>query len=148
MNENNPVGMGRKNALRMEYGIIGLGIFALVLIFQPFSIGLFSAGCMLVVLAGLLNNLLPLAQSNVRLKSVLTIGMVVFMTFCIVILVAILSAYLYGAFFLKPPDPSTIAGKAMLAATPFYLHPFVWSVAAVAAILASLIWRSNKSSGS
>ena len=140
-------GMGRKNALRMEFGIIGLGIFALLLIFQPFSIGLFSFGCMVVVLAGLLNNLLPLAQSQVRIKSVITIAMVVFMTFCIVILVAIVSAYLYGVFFLKPPDPNTAGGKAMLAATPFYLHPFVWSVAGIATVLAALIWRSNKKSG-
>jgi hypothetical protein len=147
MSGEHPGGMGRKNALRMEFGIIGLGIFALLLIFQPFSIGLFSFGCMVVVLAGLLNNLLPLAQSNVRIKSVVTIGMVVFMTFCIVILVAIVSAYLYGVFFLNPPDPNTTAGKVMLSATPFYLHPFVWSVAGIATVLAVLIWRSNKNSG-
>ena len=103
---------------------------------------------MLVVVAGLVNNLLPLAQSNVRVKSVITVGMVVFMTFCIVILVAIVSAYLYGAFFLAPPNPDTAAGKVMLAATPFYLHPFVWSVAGIAAVLALLIWRSTKKSGS
>jgi hypothetical protein len=139
-------GMGRKNALRMEYAIIGLGIFALILIFQPFSIGLFSIGCMLVVVAGLVNNLLPLAQSTVPLRSVVTVGMVVFMTFCIVVLVAILSAYLYGAFFLAPPDPNTASGKAMLAATPFYLHPFVWSVAAIAAVFAVLITMRNRKS--
>lgn len=144
MSVEHQTGMGRKTARRMEFGIIGLGIFALLLIFQPFSIGLFSFGCLLVVLAGLLNNLLPLAQSNVRVKSVLTIGMVVFMTFCIVVLVSILSAYLYGLFFLKPPDPNTTGGKAMLAAMPFYLHPFVWSVAGIAAAFAVLIWRSNK----
>jgi hypothetical protein len=146
MSGENPVGMGRKNALRMEFGIIGLGIFALVLIFQPFSIALFSIGCMLVVVAGLINNLLPLAQSSVPLRSVVTVGMVVFMTFCIVVLVAIISAYLYGAFFLAPPNPDTAAGKAMLAATPFYLHPFVWSVAGIAAVFAVLIklrtWKS------
>ena len=147
MSVEHQTGMGRKTALRMELGIIGLGIFALLLIFQPFSIGLFSAGCMLVVLAGLVNNLLPLAQSNVRMRSVITIGMVVLMTFCIVILVAIFSAYLYGVFFLKPPDPNTAGGKAMLAATPFYFHPFVWSVAGIAALLAALIWRSTKSAG-
>ena len=146
MSDEQQVGMGRKNALRMEYCIIGLGIFALLLIFQPFSIGLFSFGCMLVVVAGLLNNLLPLAQANVRWRSVITIGMVVLMTFCIVVLVAIFSAYLYGAFFLKPPDPNTTAGKAMLAATPFYMHSFVWSVAAIAAALAGTIYLRGKSS--
>lgn len=137
-------GMTSKQAFKMEYAIIGLGLFALVLIFQPFSIGLFSIGCMLVVLAGLVNNMLPLAQPGVKLSSVITTAMVVGMIFCIVLLVAIWAAYLYGKFFLNAPDPNTTAGKVMLAATPFYLHPFVWSVAAIAAVLAGLIWWRTK----
>lgn len=137
-------GMTSKQAFKMEYAIIGLGLFALVLIFQPFSIGLFSIGCMLVVLAGLVNNMLPLAQPGVKLSSVITTAMVVGMIFCIVLLVAIWAAYLYGKFFLNAPDPNTTAGKVMLAATPFYLHPFVWAVAAIAAVLAGLIWWRTK----
>ena len=137
-------GMTSKQAFKMEYAIIGLGLFALVLIFQPFSIGLFSIGCMLVVLAGLVNNMLPLAQPGVKVSSVITTAMVVGMIFCIVLLVAIWAAYLYGKFFLNAPDPNTTAGKVMLAATPFYLHPFVWSVAAIAAVLAGLIWWRTK----
>jgi hypothetical protein len=131
-------------ARRMEYSIIGLGIVALIMIFQPFSIGLFSAGAMLVVLAGLVNNLLPLAQPGVSKRSIVTIAMVVAMVFCIVLLVSITAAYLYGAFFLKPPDPNTTAGKAMLNATPFYMHSFVWSVAGVAVVLAGLITLRNR----
>jgi hypothetical protein len=126
-------------ARRMEYSIIGLGIVALIMIFQPFSISLFSAGAMLVVLAGLVNNLLPLAQPGVSKRA-----MVVAMVFCIVLLVSITAAYLYGAFFLKAPDPNTTAGKAMLNATPFYMHSFVWSVAGVAVVLAGLITLRNR----
>ena len=137
-------GMTSKQAFKMEYSIIGLGLFALVLIFQPFSIALFSIGCMLVVLAGLMNNLLPLARPGVKVESVITIAMVIGMIFCIVLLVSIWAAYLYGKFFLAPPNPDTAAGKVMLAATPFYLHPFVWTVAAIAATLALLIWWRNK----
>ena len=137
-------GMTAKSALRLEYSIIGLGLFALILIFQPFSITLFSIGSMLVVLAGLVNNILPLAQPGVKVRSVITISMVVAMIFCIVLLVSIWAAYLYGKFFLAPPNPDTAAGKVMLAATPFYMHPFVWSVAVIAAILALLIWWRNK----
>ena len=137
-------GMPPKSALRLEFFIIGLGLFALVLIFQPFSITLFSIGCMLVVLAGLVNNILPLAQPGVKTRTVITISMVVAMIFCIVLLVSIWAAYLYGKFFLAPPNPDTAAGKVMLAATPFYLHPFVWSVAAIAAILAVSIWWRNR----
>ncbi len=137
-------GMTPKSALRLEFFVIGLGLFALVLIFQPFSIALFSIGCMLVVLAGLVNNILPLAQPGVKTRTVITISMVVAMIFCIVLLVSIWAAYLYGKFFLAPPNPDTAAGKVMLAATPFYLHPFVWSVAAIAAILAVSIWWRNR----
>ena len=101
--------------MRLEYFIIGLGIFALILIFQPFSVTLFAIGSVLVVLAGLVNNLLPLAQPGVKVRSVVTIAMVVAMIFCIVLLVSIAAAHLYGVFFLKPPDPNTQLGKIQLA---------------------------------
>jgi len=52
-------------ARTLEYSIIGLGVFALLMIFQPFNIALFTVGCALIVLAGLVNNLLPLAQPGV-----------------------------------------------------------------------------------
>ena len=137
-------GMTARQALRLELFIIGLGLFALILIFQPFSIGLFAIGCMLVVLAGLMNNLLPLAQPGVKVRSIITVAMVIAMIFCIVMLVSIWAAYLYGRFFLAPPNPDTAAGKVMLAATPFYLHPFVWTVAAIAASLAVILTLLNK----
>jgi hypothetical protein len=136
--------MNKKAALRMEYFIIGLGIVALLLIFQPFSITLFSIGSIIVVLAGLLNNLLPLAQPGVKARTVFTVGMVVVMIFGIVLLVAITAAHLYGVFFLKPPDPNTVAGKQMLAAKPFYLQPLVWGIAAAVTALALAIWRVPK----
>jgi hypothetical protein len=136
--------MNRQEALRLEYFIIGLGILALLLIFQPFSLTMFTIGSILVVIAGLINNLLPLAQPGVKKRTVITAGMVVMMIFGIVLLVAIVAAHLYGVFFLKPPDPNTVAGKAMLAARPFYLHPLVWSIAAVVVALALAIWRMPK----
>lgn len=138
-------GMSPKVALRLEFFIIGLGLLALVLIFQPFSLTLFAVGSGLVVLAGLVNNLLPLAQPGVQARSVIIVALVVAMIFCIVLLVSISAAHLYGVFFLKPPDPNTVAGKAMLAAKPFYLQTFVWGLAVVAAALAAIITYMNKS---
>lgn len=137
--------MSAANATRLEFFIIGLGILALLLIFQPFSLSLFAIGSGLVVLAGLVNNLLPLARTGVKPKAVITVAMVVAMIFCIVILVAIIAAHLYGVFFLKPPDPNTVSGKAQLAARPFYLQPFVWWVAGIAIVLAGAITLRNKS---
>ena len=144
MNSDNS-GMSGQSARRLEFFIIGLGILALLMIFQPFSITLFTLGCIVVVVAGLVNNLLPLAQPGVQPRSVITVAMVVAMIFCIVLLVAILSASLYGIFFLKPPDPNTTAGKVQLAAAPWYMHSFTWTIAVIAAVLAGLITgRSGK----
>lgn len=144
MSESGNQGMTRAGALRFEYFIIGLGIFALILIFQPFSVTLFSIGSCLVVLAGLVNNLLPMAQPGVRVRSVVTVGMVVAMIFCIVLLIAIAAAHLYGAFFLKPPDPNTQAGKIQLATPPFWQQSLVWGIAIVAIVLAGLITVMKK----
>lgn len=131
--------MTAAGALRLEYFIIGLGIFALVLIFQPFSVALYAVGGVIVVIAGLMNNLLPLARPGVKVRSVVTVGMVVAMIFFIVLLIAIAAAHLYGVFFLKPPNPDTTAGRIQLATPPFYMQPLVWGIAAMAAVLAGLI---------
>ena len=132
-------GMTPAGARKLEYAIIGLGVLALLLIFQPFTITLFTIGCILVVLAGLINNLLPLAQPGVSLRTVLKVAMIVAMIFCITLLVAIYAAHLYGVFFLAPPNADTLAGKAQLAAKPWFMHPFTWTIAVIACVLAGLI---------
>jgi len=137
-------GMTREGALRLEFFIIGLGIFALILIFQPFSITLFAVGSILVVIAGLINNLLPMAQAGVRVRSVIIVTMVVAMIFCIVLLVSIAAAHLYGVFFLKPPDPNTTSGKIQLNTPPFWMQPLVWGITAVTVALAAAITAMNK----
>jgi hypothetical protein len=132
-------GMTAAAARKVEYAIIGLGVLALLMIFQPFDITLFAVGCILVVLAGLVNNLLPLAQPGVPRRSVVQAAMIVAMIFCIVLLVAIFAAYLYGVLFLRPPDPNTMAGRVQLGATPWYMHSFTWTVAVIACVLAGLL---------
>jgi hypothetical protein len=137
-------GLTEAGARKLEYAIIGLGVLALLMIFQPFNMSLFTIGGIVVVLAGLANNLLPLAQPGVPRRSVVTVAMVVAMIFCIVLLLAIFAAHLYGVFFLKPPDPNTLAGKVQLNATPWYMHGFTWTIAVIAAVLASLIGVQNR----
>ena len=132
-------GMTSAGARKLEYSIIALGVVALVLIFQPFNIMLFAIGSILVVLAGLINNLLPLAQSGVPARSVVKAAMIVAMIFCITLLIAIFAANLYGVFFLEPPNPDTLAGKAQLNAKPWYMHSFTWTIAVIACVLAGLI---------
>ena len=138
----------RDGALRLEYAVIALGILALVMIFQPFSLTLFAIGSVLVVIAGLVNNILPMAQPGVPVRSVVTVAMIVAMIFCIVLLISIAAAHFYGVAFLKPPNPDTAAGKAQLATAPFWQQPLVWGIAAVAAALAVLIWLRGKAGGS
>jgi hypothetical protein len=143
-NEDQGGGMSPAAARKLEYMIIGLGVLALLMIFQPFDIRLFAIGCILVVVAGLANNLLPLAQPGVPARSVVTAAMVIAMIFCIVLLVAIFAAHLYGVFFLKPPNPNTVMGRAQLHAAPWYMHGFTWTVAVIAAVLAGLVTLQNR----
>jgi hypothetical protein len=131
-----PGGLTRTGALRMEAFIIGLGLLGLVLIFQPFSITLFAVGSAIVVLAGLVNNLLPLAEPGVRVRSVITVALIIALIFSIVILVAMTAAHLYGRYFLNPP-PSAVPSA------PFYADPFTWGVAIVALVLAGLVTVLN-----
>nr|WP_298681646.1 hypothetical protein [uncultured Dongia sp.] len=139
MNESSNGKLTPISARRLEFAIIGLGVLALLLIFQPFSMSLFTIGCILVVLAGLINNLLPLAQPGVPKRSVVKVAVIVAMIFCLALLIAIFAAYLYGAFFLNPPNPNTVLGKAQINATPWYLHGFTWTIAVIACMLAGLV---------
>jgi hypothetical protein len=124
-------GISPATAQRLEWGLIGLGILALALIFQPFSLALFGVGCALVVFAGLANNLLPLCQPGTTPRSLVVASVIVALTFFVVMLISIVAASLYGVFFVNAIAPDT--------SEPFYRQPFVWGVAAVAAALAALL---------
>ncbi len=114
-----PVGMSPATAQRLEWSLIGLGIVALALIFQPFSLALFGVGCALVVFAGLANNLLPLCQPGTTLRSIVVASVIVALTFFVIMLISIAAAYLYGVFFVNAFAPDT--------SEPFYRQPFVWA---------------------
>jgi len=124
-------GLSAAAASRLEWSIIGLGVVALALIFQPFSLALFGVGCALVVLAGLVNNLLPLCQPGTTLRSIVVAVLIVALAFFVMMLISIAAAHLYGVFFVTAFAPN--------ASTPFYLQPFVWGVGAIAVGLAALL---------
>lgn len=130
-------GLSAIAARRLEWSIIGLGIVALALIFQPFSLTLFGVGCALVVFAGLLNNLLPLCQPGTKLRSIVIAAVIVALAFFAVMLISIAAAHLYGVFFVTAFAPNT--------STPFYLQPFVWIAVAIAIALAALLARLVRS---
>ena len=57
--------MTASQAKLAEYSIIGLCILALLMIFQPFAMPLYSVGAGLVVLGGLAFNLIPFCREGV-----------------------------------------------------------------------------------
>lgn len=91
------------SATRLEFFIIGLGVLALLLIFQPFSLALFGIGCGLVVIAALSNNLLPLCEPGVPAKTVIVAALIVAVIFVVVVGLSLVSAYLYGRLFVGAP---------------------------------------------
>ena len=99
--------MNPSAAYRLEWTLIGLGILALALIFQPFSLTLYGLGCALVVFAGLANNLLPLCQPGVAYRSLVVAALIVALAFCVIMLISISAAHLYGVFFVNAIAPAT-----------------------------------------
>jgi hypothetical protein len=96
-------GMSARTADILEFTIIGLCIVALVMIFQPFELLLFSIGCGLVFVGAMAFNLVPLAVPGVPLRSVGIAALIVLLLLAVVIGLSILSAWLYGVYFVKPP---------------------------------------------
>jgi len=91
-------GLTARQARRVEFGIIGLCIAALVMIFQPFSLTLFGVGAALVVLGGLAFNLVPLCRPGVRVSSLVKAGGIVLLILLVVAGIAISAAHLYGVY--------------------------------------------------
>jgi hypothetical protein len=128
--------MSARAALRLEFGVIGLGIVALAMIFQPFSLPVFSAGAGLVVLAALANNLLPFAEPGAPARKVVFAALIVALIFCSALLAAIAAAHLYGLAFLTPPPAGTTLRPP---APPFWEHPLTWWLAAIDAALIAAV---------
>ncbi len=134
----------KETALRLEFSIIGLGIVALIMIFQPFSLTIFSLGCGLVVVAALINNLLPLAEPGAPVRMIPFAAAVVALIFCTALLVAIAAAHLYGVAFLKAPAVSLVRRAA---SAPFYQQPLVWGLAVIDIILWFAVFRLRGDKG-
>ncbi len=90
-----PRGMTAAQARRVEYGIIGLCGLALLLIFQPFSLALYSIGAGLVVLGGLAFNLIPFCRRGVPARTLAKVAVVVLVILAIVALLGFLTAQAY-----------------------------------------------------
>jgi hypothetical protein len=96
-------GMTVRQARSVEFGIVGASLLALVLIFQPFSLELFSLGAAAIVLVGLAFNLVPLAQPGKTWRSLGIATIVIVVAFAIVTLLALGMAELYG-YYVTPAE--------------------------------------------
>lgn len=91
-------GMTATQARTVEFTIVGLSIASLVMIFQPFWLGLYTVGAALVVVAGLAFNLVPLARPGRPARSLVKATIVILVIFAIVTALALGSAELYAIY--------------------------------------------------
>ena len=98
-----PRGLSARQAFALEAVIVAASILALVLIFQPFALSLFSIGAGAIVIVGLLFNLVPLCRPGVRVSSLVKALAVIVVVFAIVTALSLASAELY-AYYISPSD--------------------------------------------
>ena len=89
-------GMTIGQAKAIEYTIVFVSVLSLILLFQPFSLALYSIGAGLVVVAGLAFNLVPLCTPGRPLRSLVKGAVIIAIIFVIVTLLALGSALLYS----------------------------------------------------
>ena len=87
--------MTESQAKLVEFGIIGLCVIALVMIFQPFALSLYSVGAGLVVLGGLAFNLIPFCREGVPVRKLLRVALIVLAVLAVAFALGIATGYLY-----------------------------------------------------
>ena len=87
--------MTASQAKLVEYGIIGLCVIALLMIFQPFTIVFYSIGAGLVVLGGLAFNLIPFCRKGVPFSKLGKVALIVLSILAIAVVLGIGTGYLY-----------------------------------------------------
>jgi len=90
--------MTARQAKTVEYSIVGVSVLSLILLFQPFALGLYSVGAGLVVFAGLAFNLVPLCTPGRTVRSLLRAAAIIGIIFIVVTALALGSAELYAVY--------------------------------------------------
>ena len=79
----------------IEWSIIALCILSIAMIFQPFSLQLFSIGCVTVVVGALAFNLIPFCRRGVPFSKLGKVVGIVLVILTIAAILGILTAQLY-----------------------------------------------------
>lgn len=78
-----------------ERFIIGLCVLSMLAIFQPFSLTLFSIGCVTVVIGALLFNLVPFCRAGVPARKLVNVFAIVMIVLGVAAALGIGTAFLY-----------------------------------------------------
>ncbi len=79
----------------VERSIIGLCVLSVMFIFQPFSIKLFSVGCVTVVIGALAFNLVPLCREGVPARALLKTTVIILIILGTAAALGVGTAFLY-----------------------------------------------------
>lgn len=79
----------------LERSIISICIVSLLMIFQPFSMQLFTYGCILVVIGALLFNLVPFCRPGVSFKQIRKVIYIILLVLFVAALLGVGTAFLY-----------------------------------------------------
>jgi len=87
--------MTASQAKMVESFIIGLCVLSILAIFQPFSLTLFSIGCVTVVVGALAFNLVPFCREGVPVKTLVRIVAIILIILAIAASLGVGTAFLY-----------------------------------------------------
>jgi len=87
--------MTSSQAKLVERCIIGLCVLSILAIFQPFSLTLFSIGCVTVVLGALAFNLIPFCREGVPARKLVNVSIIVLIVLGVAAALGIGTAFLY-----------------------------------------------------
>ncbi len=79
----------------LERSIISICVVSLLMIFQPFSMQLFTYGCILVVIGALLFNLVPFCRAGVSFKQIRKVILIILIVLFLAALLGVGTAFLY-----------------------------------------------------
>jgi hypothetical protein len=90
--------MTASQAKLAERLIIGLCVLSVLAIFQPFSLTLFSIGCVTVVVGALAFNLVPFCREGVPARKLLNVALIVLLILGVAAALGVGTAFMYVAY--------------------------------------------------
>lgn len=79
----------------LERSIIGLCLLSVIFIFQPFSITLFSIGCVTVVVGALAFNLVPFCREGTEWRAIAKVSVIILIILAVAAALGVGTAFLY-----------------------------------------------------